>query len=72
MIQEYSLWAIPVFDGASDTQSHFEESVKLVLRTAHGQYIERVRSGENPEIVLNELTNDSLDLLKQSFYGAGA
>ena len=71
MIQEYSLWAIPVFDGASDTQSRFEESVKLVLRTAHGQYIERVRSGENSEIVLNELTNDSLDLLKQSFYGAG-
>ena len=71
MIQEYSLWAIPVFDGASDTQSRFEESVKLVLRTAHSQYIERVRSGENAEIVLDKLTNESLDLLKQSFYGAG-
>ena len=71
MIQGYSLWAIPVFDGASDAQSRFEESVKLVLRAAHGQYIERVRSGENSETVLNELTNDSLDLLKQAFYGAG-
>ena len=71
MIEEYSLWAIPVFEGASNTQSHFEESVKLALRSAHGQYIERVRSGEDPEMVLDELTNDSLDLLKQSFYGAG-
>jgi len=71
MIREYSLVDIPVFGGASHTQSRFEESVKLVLRAAHGQYIERVCSGENPEIVLNELTDDSLDMLKQSFYGAG-
>ena len=71
MIAEYSLWAIPVFDGASDTQSRFEESVKLVLRTAHSQYIEKVRGGEDPKAVLNALTEASLDLLKQSFYGAG-
>ena len=71
MIQEYSLWAIPVFDGASDTQSRFEESVKLVLRTARSEYIERVRSGEDPETVLNTLTNTSCDALRQSFYGTG-
>ena len=70
MIQEYTLWPIPVFDGASDTQSHFEESVKLVLRSAHSQYIERVRSGEDPEAVLNELTNSSYDALKQFFHSA--
>ena len=71
MIREYSLLSIPVFDGASDIQSRFEESVKLVLRAAHGQYMDRVHSGEDPETVLNELTDDSLDMLKQSFYGAG-
>ena len=71
MIQEYSLWAIPVFDGASDTQSRFEESVKLVLRAAHSEYIDRAYSGEEPEMVLNELTDASYDALKQSFYGAG-
>ena len=69
MIQEYSLWAIPVFDGASDVQSRFEESVKLVLRAAHSEYMERVDKGEKPESVLNELTDESLDLLKLSFYG---
>lgn len=69
MIQEYSLWAIPVFDGASDVQSRFEESVKLVLRAAHSAYMERVDKGEKPESVLNELTDESLDLLKLSFYG---
>lgn len=69
MIQDYSLYAIPVFDGASDTQRHFEESVKLVLKTAHNQYLARVRSGEDPETVLNELTAASYDALKESFYG---
>ena len=71
MLQEYSLWPIPVFDKASEIQSHFEESVKLVLRTARSEYIERVRSGEDPETVLNALTNTSCDALRQSFYGAG-
>ena len=71
MIQVYSLWAIPVFDGASDVQSRFEESVKLVLRAAHSEYIDRVHSGEEPETVLNELTDASYDALIRSFYGAG-
>ena len=69
MIQEYSLWAIPVFDGASDAQSRFEESVKLVLRAAHGEYLDRIHSGEESETVLNELAAASYDALKQSFYG---
>lgn len=70
MIREYTLYAIPVFDGASDIQSHFEESVKLVLRAAHHQYTERIRNGEDPETVLNELTDASCNELKKAFYGA--
>ena len=69
MIQNYSLYAIPVFDGASDAQRQFEESVKLVLKTAHNQYLARVRSGEDPETVLNELTAASYDALKEAFFG---
>lgn len=71
MLQEYSLWSVPVFDGASEIQSHFEESVKLVLRSARSEYTERVRSGEDPETVLNELTTASYAALRQSFSGAG-
>jgi hypothetical protein len=69
MVREYSLYPIPVFDGASDVQSHFEESVKLVLKSAHNQYVERVANGEDPETVLNELTNTSCEELKKAFYG---
>lgn len=70
MIREYTLYAIPVFDGTSDIQNHFEESVKLVLRAAHHQYTERIRNGEDPETVLNELTDASCNELKKAFYGA--
>ena len=69
MVREYSLYPIPVFDGASDVQSHFEESVKLVLKSAHNQYVERVANGEDPETVLNALTNTSCEELKKAFYG---
>ena len=69
MVREYTLYPVPVFDGASDVQSHFEESVKLVLRSAHNQYVERVSMGEDPEAVLNVLTNASREELKNAFYG---
>ena len=70
MIQDYSLYAVPVFDGASDVQSRFEESVKLVLKSAHRQYVERTGSGEDPETVLNELADSSCNELKKVFYAA--
>ena len=69
MIREYSLYSIPVFDKASDVQSRFEESVKLVLKSAHKQYVERVDNGEAPDAVLTELTNTSCEALKKAFYG---
>ena len=69
MVQEYTLYAVPVFDRASDVQSHFEDSVKMVLKTAHNQYIERVANGEDPETVLNVLTDTSCAELKKAFYG---
>ncbi len=69
IIEKYTLCALPVFDGASDVQSHFEESVKLVLKTAHNQYLDGIAKGEDPEALLNRLTDASYDKLKQAFYG---
>jgi len=68
MVKTYSLYTIPVFNGASGLQSRFEECVKLVLKTAHAQYLERVRQGEDPTSVLSELTSASLGDL-QSLLG---
>ena len=67
MIRTYSLYTIPVFNGASDLQSRFEESVKLVLKTAHTQYKERVEKGEDPQVALQALTEASLGEIRQIF-----
>lgn len=64
MNQEYSFYPLPLYNGASDTQSDFENNVKTVLRTAHIQYNRRVSDGENPELVLNELVELSLSELR--------
>lgn len=72
MIESYTLYTIPVFDGASQVQHQFEDSVKLVLRTLHNQYTERVGSGEDPQTVLEELTDGSLAALRTAFYGTEA
>lgn len=67
MVRDYTLHTIPVFSGASDLQSRFEECVKLVLKTAHTQYEERVQQGEDPQTVLTELTEASLGELQSVF-----
>lgn len=64
MNQEYSFYPLPLYNGASDTQDDFENNVKAVLRTAHIQYVRRVSDGEDPELVLNELTESSLTELR--------
>ncbi len=65
MMDSYSLYSLPVYDNASDIQSDFEQNVKLVLRSAHNQYVERTANGEDKEAVLNELAASSLDELKK-------
>lgn len=61
--QSYELYALPLYDNASDIQMNFEKNVKYVLKSAHSQYIERTKNGENKESVLEELTKASLDEL---------
>ncbi|MBQ9948257.1 MAG: extracellular solute-binding protein, partial [Oscillospiraceae bacterium] len=65
MMDSYKLYSLPVYDNASDIQSDFEQNVKLVLRSAHNQYIERTSAGEDKEKVLNELAVVSLEELKK-------
>jgi len=64
MNREYTFYALPLYNGASDTQDDFENNVKAVLRTAHNQYVKRVSAGEDSELVLNELAASSLTELR--------
>ena len=65
MMDSFRLYSLPVYDNASDIQSDFEQNVKLVLRSAHNQYVERTANGEEKEAVLNELALFSLEELKK-------
>ena len=65
MMNSYELYSLPVYDNASDIQSRFEQNVKLVLKFAHNQYVERTAKGEDKKAVLNELAASSLEELKR-------
>lgn len=65
MIDSYELYALPLYSNASDIQIRFEQNVKLVLKSAHNQYIERIADGEDKDAVLSELAASSLEELKQ-------
>ena len=65
MMSSYELCTLPFYSNASDIQSRFEQNVKLVLKSAHNRYIERTGKGEDALLVLNELTDASLNELKK-------
>lgn len=67
MTNNYKLYALPLYDDASETQHKFEENAKIILKTAHIQYEKRISSGEDPENVLNELTEYSLSEIRKLF-----
>ena len=64
MLEDYSFYALPLYDGASGVQLNFEKNVKAVLLSAHNQYGKRVANGEDPDKVLTELVEASLAELK--------
>ena len=64
MVQDYEMYALPLYSGASEIQLNFEKNVKAVLKSAHNQYLKRVNDGENPNRVLAELTDASLTELR--------
>lgn len=67
MADEYTYCEVPVFEGASDTQSSFEKNVKSVLSTAHGEYLRRVADGENADTVMDELVASTLAELRSLY-----
>lgn len=64
MVEDYEMYALPLYPGASDIQLNFEKNVKAVLKSAHNQYVKRVADGEDPHILLEELTQASLTELR--------
>lgn len=64
MVQHYEMYALPLYDGASEIQLNFEKNVKAVLKSAHNQYLKRVNAGDDPNTVLTELTEASLTELR--------
>ena len=67
MADEYTYCEVPVFVGASDTQSSFEKNVKSVLSAAHGDYLRRVADGENADTVMDELVASTLAELRSLY-----
>ncbi len=65
MTGSYELHALPLYHNASDIQSRFEQNVKLVLKSAHNRFVERVAKGEDKAAVLNELAVSSFEELKK-------
>ena len=65
MMNSYEFYALPLYSSASNIQNRFEQNVKLILKSAHNQYIERTANGEDKDAVLNELAAASLDELKK-------
>ncbi len=64
MLDSYTFYALPLYDGASESRFDFEANVKTVLKAAHNQYIRRVADGEDPRTVLDALADSSLAELK--------
>ena len=67
MADEYTYCEVPVFEGASDTQSSFEKNVKSVLSAAHGDYLRRVADGENADTLMDELVASTLAELRSLY-----
>ena len=60
MLDSYTFYALPLYDGASETQLDFEANVKAVLKSARNQYVKRIGNGEDPKTVMEALIAASL------------
>ena len=60
MLEGYTFFALPLYDGASEAQLDFETNVKTVLKSAYNQYRKRVGEGEDPQKVMEALVESSL------------
>jgi multiple sugar transport system substrate-binding protein len=72
MMSDYTLHALPLYEGASEKQLAFEKNVKTVLKSAHNHFLKRVSAGEDADAVLRELTKQSLDEIRRLSSERGA
>ena len=72
MMSDYTLHALPLYEGASEKQLVFEKNVKAVLKSAHNHFLKRVSAGEDADTVLRELTKQSLDEIRRLSSERGA
>jgi len=72
MITDYTMYALPLYTGASEQQLAFEKNVKTILKSAHNHYLKRVTLGEDPDTVLRQLTEDSLAEIRRLSSERGA
>ncbi len=67
MLDSYTFYALPLYDGASEMQLDFEENVNSVLKSAHNQYKKLISEGKSPEKILDTLAESSLAELKSLY-----
>ena len=72
MMSDYTLYALPLYSGASEKQLAFEKNVKSVLKSAHNLYVKRVAAGEDDKTVLRELIHQTLDEIRKMSSERGA
>ena len=60
MLNGYTFFSLPLYEGASETQLDFETNAKAVLKSAYNQYRKRVGEGEDSQKVLEALVESSL------------
>lgn len=63
---DYNYCSVPLFDGAVDIQSNFEELIKNTLSAAHNEYIRRINTGEDAEAVMNDLLLSAISTVREA------
>ncbi len=60
MLEDYTVYSLPLYDGASEVQLDFEANVKTVLQAAHNQYKKLLSDGAVTGDTLRALAEASL------------
>ena len=61
-----SYLALPLYEKAGQTQAMLEKNIKQILTQAHQEYVQKERSGQSSQAVLDQLVQDSLTQLQKS------
>ena len=61
-----SYLALPLYEKAGQTQAMLEKNIKHILTQAHQEYVQKERSCQSSQAVLDQLVQDSLTQLQKS------